>query len=236
MPAIWISQYSIEKFGRRPMLMISGILTAATLLVEGGIGVSGNKSIGVSKVIVAMVYLFLVVFNIGWGPTVWVVTSELSTGPNRGQLMSLSTATNWFFNWLVTFTFPYLFNADAANLGPRIGFLYGALTLGAVVWVWFLLPETAGRSLEEIHTLFRDRVPARQFKSKFLVRVQDSSHTDHHLAQTRLLLCLRPTPRISKCIQRLNTMSLPGPERYSSVQHKAWCPLVLKQSPVCSVL
>lgn len=92
------------------------------------------------------------------------MTAEISTGSNRGKLMTISTVSNWFFDWLVSFTFPYLDNADAGNLGAKVGFIYGALMLAACVWVFFYLPETAGRSIEEIHQLFELGVPARQFK------------------------------------------------------------------------
>jgi SP family sugar:H+ symporter-like MFS transporter len=166
MPAVWISQYSIERYGRRPILLASGVLTAAVLIIMGSCGLITHKSKSVEQVIVVMVYLFLIVFNLGWGPTVWVVTSEISTGKNRGKLMSLSTGSNWFFNWLVSFTFPYLFNADGANLGAKIGFLYGSLTLFAVVWVYFCLPETSGRSLEEIEIMFQKHVPVEEFKGQ----------------------------------------------------------------------
>lgn len=166
MPAVWLSQYCIERFGRRPILVWSGLLIAGVLIVTGGCGLATVKSRTLDQTIVAMVYLFLVVFNLGWGPTVWVVTSEISTGKNRGKLMSLSTATNWFFNWMVSFTFPYLFNTDSAGLGARVGFIYGILTLVAVVWVYFFLPETAGLSLEEIHKNFEQHMPARKFRSE----------------------------------------------------------------------
>ncbi|THY13519.1 general substrate transporter [Aureobasidium pullulans] len=167
MPAVWFSQFAIERYGRRPILLASGILTATVLIIMGSCGLIANKTKPVEQVIVVMVYLFIIVFNLGWGPTVWVVTSEISTGKNRGKLMSLSTGSNWAFNWLVSFTFPYLFNSDGANLGARIGFLYGCLTLFAVVWVFFYLPETSGRSLEEIETMFQEHVSVKQFQSGF---------------------------------------------------------------------
>lgn len=102
-------------------------------------------------------------FNVGWGPCVWVLRSELATSRNRGKLMSVSTGSNWFWSWLVSFTFPYLFNADSAGLGPKIGFIYGCLMLCAVGWVWLFLLETRGRSLEEIDEMFENHVPAREF-------------------------------------------------------------------------
>jgi MFS transporter, SP family, sugar:H+ symporter len=162
-PSIWIAQYLIERFGRRPILIISALAMAACTLSMGGLGLAPSKTEAVDNGIVSMVFIFLFMFNIGWGPTVWAVTSEISTGRNRGKLMLLSTASSWFFSWAVTFSFPYLFNADAGNLGPKTGFIYGVMTLGAAAWVWVFLPETAGRSLEEIHELFELGVPARQF-------------------------------------------------------------------------
>lgn len=166
LPAIWLSQFGIEHFGRRTAIIASGFLNGAVLFIMGGCGLATHKSVSLEKLIVAMVFIFLFIFNLGWGPTVWVITSEISTGPNRNRLMALSTGTNWLFNWLVSFTFPYLFNPDGANLGARIGFLYGSLIFAATAWVFFLLPETSGRSLEEIDTLFRNHVPPRRFKGK----------------------------------------------------------------------
>lgn len=157
----------MERFGRRAVLITAGILNTVVLIIMGGCGLASDKSLATEKAIVAMVYIFLVVFNLGWGPVVWVVTSEISTGSNRNKLMSLSTGSNWFFNWLVSFTFPYLFNPDGANLGARIGFLYGSLILAATVWIYFLLPETSGRSLEDIDTMFQNHVPTRKFRCKF---------------------------------------------------------------------
>jgi SP family sugar:H+ symporter-like MFS transporter len=71
---------------------------AAVLIVMGALGLVADKNEAEKKLIVTMVYLFLFFFNVGWGPTVWVVCSELSTGPNRCKLMSVSTASNWFWN------------------------------------------------------------------------------------------------------------------------------------------
>ncbi|KAH8659773.1 sugar transporter [Xylariales sp. PMI_506] len=165
MPALWASQVCIEKLGRRPMLLVSGFFAAAATMIMGGVGLNPNPTYADSQAIVAMVFIFMFMFNMAWGPTVWVVTSEISTGKNRTKLMTISTCSNWFFNWLVSFTFPYLFDADAANLNTKVGFIFGSLMACATIWVYFLLPETAQRSLEEIHELFERGVPARKFAS-----------------------------------------------------------------------
>ncbi|GAM35494.1 hypothetical protein TCE0_017r03874 [Talaromyces pinophilus] len=164
-PALWANQYTIERFGRRPMLLLSVCALVAVLLIVGGCGVAPTKSLALDRTIVAMVFVFMIIFNLSLGPAVWVVTSEISTGHNRNKLMASSTATNWFCSWLVTFTFPYLFNNDGANLGARVGFIYAGLMAAAAVWIFVFLPETSGRSLEEIQSLFANHVPARKFKS-----------------------------------------------------------------------
>lgn len=165
-PATWICQYGLEKYGRRPLLIISGLGMAVGTLTMGGLGLNHSPSYSISEGIVGLVFVYMFAFSLAWGPAVWVVCSEISTGRNRSKLMTLSTCTNWFFNWLVSFTFPYLFDADAAALDARVGFIYGSLMVFATVWVYFLLPETAQRSLEDINDLFEQGVPAKKFACK----------------------------------------------------------------------
>ena len=167
MPAVWLNQYCVERFGRRAMLLISTSAVAVVLLIVGGAGSASQKTLALDQTIVGMVYIFMIVFNLALGPAVWVVTSEISTGPNRSKLMATSTGANWFCSWLVTFTFPYLFDADAAGLSAKVGFIYGGLMIGAATWIFFFLPETSGRTLEEIQVMFQHGVPARKFKSKY---------------------------------------------------------------------
>lgn len=166
-PAIWLSSFLIEQYGRRPVLILSGLLMAATSFSMGAMGVGAVTDMAEKRAIVAMVFLFMIFFNVGWGPTVWTVCAELATGRNRGKLMSVSTASNWFWNWLVSFTFPYLFNPRSGDLGAKIGFIYGALMTTACLWIFFFLPETAQRSLEQIDEMLEKGVPARKFKCKW---------------------------------------------------------------------
>ncbi len=64
-------------------------------------------------------------------------------------------------NFVVAFTIPYLLNADGANLGSKLGFIYGAIALLGLIWAFFYLPELGGRSLEEIDEMFEQKIPAR---------------------------------------------------------------------------
>ncbi|CAK7217087.1 hypothetical protein SCUCBS95973_003032 [Sporothrix curviconia] len=186
-PVMWISQYGIEKLGRRISLIISGLPMAAALMIMAGVGLNlqeADPSLAASRTVVAMVFIYMIFFSVGWGPTVWVVCSEIATGRNRNKLMTLSTSVNWFFTWLVSFVFPYLFNADAANLQTKVGFIYGSITVVAVAWVFFLLPEPAGRSLEEIDYLFESRISARKFAT---TKVDLTNADDNQLPKSTVL-------------------------------------------------
>ncbi|RFU78604.1 mfs hexose transporter [Trichoderma arundinaceum] len=69
------------------------------------------------------------------------------------------------FSLIVSFAMPYLFNPDKANLGAKVSFIFGGLSVLCVVYLWFYQPETANRSYEELDEMFMKKVPARKFKS-----------------------------------------------------------------------
>jgi MFS transporter, SP family, sugar:H+ symporter len=65
-------------------------------------------------------------------------------------------------NFVTSFTVPYLTDAGYANLGAKVGFIYGTAAVTAVAWAYFYYPELTGRSLEEIDEMLRQGVPARE--------------------------------------------------------------------------
>lgn len=69
------------------------------------------------------------------------------------------------FRFVVSFTLPYLLNAPYANLGSKVGFVYGSMALCTLVFTFFFVPECTGKSLEEVDLMFHERVPLRKFKS-----------------------------------------------------------------------
>lgn len=64
------------------------------------------------------------------------------------------------------FVLPYLFNPDKANLGAKVTFIFGALSVLSIVYLWFCQPESARLSYEKLDELFIGRVKARNFKEK----------------------------------------------------------------------
>ncbi|KAM0370034.1 hypothetical protein ACHAPY_010713 [Fusarium culmorum] len=69
-------------------------------------------------------------------------------------------------NFVTTFTLPYLMNPGYANLGAKVGFIYGSFAYVACIWAFFYYPELKGRSLEEIDLMFEERILARHTPSK----------------------------------------------------------------------
>ncbi|SPC66701.1 related to HXT1 - Low-affinity hexose facilitator [Ustilago sp. UG-2017b] len=163
----------VNRFGRRPLILWTSIPMFISLFVVAGIGTKGLPPRGQSlpwpgvitvtegRTIAAMICIYVFFFNLAWGPLAWVVASELAVGKNRSKIMSVGTACFWVIAWAVTFTLPYLFYN--ANLGAQIGWIYGVGTLIAMVFVYFYIPETFGRSLEEINEMLEARVPTRQW-------------------------------------------------------------------------
>ena len=64
-----------------------------------------------------------------------------------------------------SFVLPYLFNPDQLDLGGKLGFIFGGLSVLCLVYLWFYQPETAGRTYEELDEMFVNRVKARKFRT-----------------------------------------------------------------------
>lgn len=78
--------------------------------------------------------------------------------------------------FVTSFTVPYLINAHYANLGGKVGFIYGSFNVMMVVLTFFFIPELKGRTLEEVDQLFASGVPLRKFretKTTEVIRLQD---------------------------------------------------------------
>ncbi|TIA83541.1 hypothetical protein E3P89_02080 [Wallemia ichthyophaga] len=158
------SFFIVNRYGRRPLLMYTGMIMAVFLLIMGFMGVGNyttpSKSDTFNKVVLAMYILFTFA---AWGPLAWVCASELSGGRVKNKIMSLGTGCFWISAFVVTFTLPYLYDEDKADIGSMVSLIYGFLCSLTVVFVYFCIPETRGRSLEEIIYMFDKRVPTRHW-------------------------------------------------------------------------
>lgn len=154
------AMFLIDKWGRRTVLLIGSVVLAASLSIVGGLQYHSNSlPEGPSRIPVAdglffgvCIYLFF--FGATWGPGPWLLGAEIFPLRARAKGMSLSTGTNWLFNFIIAFITPPLF--EVMNAGYY--FLLVGFCIISFMVVWFVYPETAHRTLEELGEVFGDQV------------------------------------------------------------------------------
>ncbi|KAF5013970.1 hypothetical protein FDECE_58 [Fusarium decemcellulare] len=154
----------VDMVGRRPLLLVGSSVQASALLIMGGLGMITNSTYAVKSGIIVTMMIFGAGYCAAWGQLSHTITAEMPSAEVRdltyatGSLLAISTQT------AMTFGLPYLLNEPYAALGPRVGFIFGSLAAVSVVFAFFCVPECYGKSLEEIDTLFNNKVPVRKFR------------------------------------------------------------------------
>ncbi len=92
-----------------------------------------------------------------------IVSAEVPHLRLRDKVLTVSYISSFALEFGVSFSLPYLLYAPYANLESKVGFIYGTIAFLGIVWAYFCLPETTGRSLEEIEELWQEGVPPREF-------------------------------------------------------------------------
>lgn len=149
----------IDRRGRKPLLRWGALGMCAAMVLLAVTNLSGlGYGVLLSVLTLGGIALYIASFAISWGPVQWVMLPELFPMRIRASAVGLCVLFNWLFNMIVALVFPSLLHA----WGAGINFLFFAgTTLLAFLFVQRLLPETKGRSLEEIEQdLLRGR-PAR---------------------------------------------------------------------------
>ena len=150
-----VAIFTVEKIGRKPLL-IAGSLGMAI----GAIGVASTFGAeGLQLVTMLSIMLYSASFMFSWGPICWVLIAEIFPNTIRGAAVAIAVAAQWIFNFVVSSTFVPMFNM---HLEPGDDFghwftygLYGVMCVVAAVFVWRLVPETKGKSLEDMSRMWR---------------------------------------------------------------------------------
>lgn len=150
-----VAVFTVEKIGRKPLLIWGSIGMAI-----GAIGVAftfGNASLSTITMLSIMIYSASFMFS--WGPIVWVLIAELFPNTIRGAAVAIATAFQWVFNFIVSSTFVPMFNmhlTEGDDFGHWFTYgLYGVICLISAVFVWKLVPETKGKTLEDMTNLWK---------------------------------------------------------------------------------
>ncbi|KAJ5689993.1 hypothetical protein N7462_004385 [Penicillium macrosclerotiorum] len=159
---------SLRFMGRRTILLSGAVAEVVCWFVVAIVAVAAPNAPAAASCLVAFICLFTFFFTWSWGAVGWIVASEVSSNKLRSRTQSLGTTINWTTSLIVAAISPYLINTSAANLGGEIGFIWGSLTFVGLIWAYFYLPETDGRTLEEIDEIFMKNIPARKFSTYHL--------------------------------------------------------------------
>jgi len=148
--------YIVEHYGRRKSLMVGSLWMALMFLIFANVGhfsldrsdpQSTEKS-GTAMIVMASFFIFG--FATTWGPMIWTICGELYPSRYRAKGMALSTASNWFWNFLIAFFTPFI----VGDIDFLYGYVFFGCNLVAIPLVYFFVIEGQGRTLEEIDTMY----------------------------------------------------------------------------------
>lgn len=145
---------TVDKFGRKPLMIIGALGMAISMFALGT--TFFTETLGIMALVFMLLYVAC--FAMSWGPVVWVLLSEMFPNKIRGRAMALAVAAQWISNYLVSWTFPIMdkntFLLEKFNHGFAY-WIYGAMSLLALLLVWKYVPETKGKTLEEMEGLWK---------------------------------------------------------------------------------
>ncbi|KAF9457266.1 putative glucose transporter rco-3 [Collybia nuda] len=193
-----ISFWTIERFGRRPLLIWGalGMLTCQFICAIIGVTVGFDhthplagsdpvkdvaNNINAVNAQIAFICIFIFFFASTWGPGAWVVIGEVFPLPMRSRGIGLSTASNWLWNTIIAVITPYMVGVDKGNLKSKVFFVWGSLCTCAFVYSYFLVPETKGLTLEQVDLMFEESTPRTSAKWRPTHTFAEMGAKDGHL-------------------------------------------------------
>ena len=142
-----VAVFTVEKIGRKPLL-----ITGSLGMALGALGVAlSNVTTLPAFVPVISIMLYSACFMFSWGPICWVYIAELFPNTIRSEATAIAVAFQWIFNFIVSSTFVPMYNWSHFFAYA----LYGVICLVAALFVWKLVPETKGKTLEDMTGFWR---------------------------------------------------------------------------------
>lgn len=144
-----IAIFTVDKLGRKPLQIIGAIGMAIGMIT---LGTTFFLQLPAIIALTSMLF-YIASFAISWGPVCWVLLSEIFPNSIRSKALSIAVAAQWITNYLVSWTFPIMDKNTYLVSHFNNGFaywLYGVISVVAAIFIWKWLPETKGKSLEEL--------------------------------------------------------------------------------------
>ncbi|UMB61798.1 D-xylose transporter XylE [Lutibacter sp. A80] len=144
---------TVDKYGRKPLMIVGAAGMAISMFALGT--TFFMESVGIGALIFMLIYVAS--FAMSWGPVCWVLLSEIFPNKIRGKALAVAVAAQWISNYLVSWTFPMMdkntYLLEKFNHGFAY-WIYGVMGVLAMVLVWKFVPETKGKTLEEMEKIW----------------------------------------------------------------------------------
>ncbi len=152
-----IAIFTVDKFGRRPLMMIGAFIMAISMIVIG----TAAYLDAIGGYLLVFVLLYIAAFALSLGPVTWVLLSEIFPNNIRSKALSIAVFAQWFANFLVSQTFPMMNDKHGVIYQTFNGgfpfWLYGVMGLFTVLFIYKMVPETKGKSLEQLEKLWHKK-------------------------------------------------------------------------------
>jgi len=194
-----------DSLGRRRSLLWTSIAQGLAMFVIGfyvrfNPPVPGQPIPPVGYFALTCIFLFAAFFQFGWGPCCWIIVSEIPTARLRAMNVAIAASTQWLFNFVVAQAVPHMLK-NVGKDGYGTYFIFGSFCFSMFFFVWFLVPETKGVSLEKMDDLFgvtdmvkeknfadeeAHRAPVEIHETTADIKGGNVSHVEHGNGQQRL--------------------------------------------------
>lgn len=155
----------IANMGRRPIYNYGLVILTIIVFLIGILDVVPDYDLNITWGQSSLMVIYNFFYDLTIGPLCFVIISETSAAKLRGKTIAISTAFNALINVACAVGIPYALNPDQGNLRGKLAFVFFGLSLPCLVWCFLALPETKGRTFDELDVMFHRRVPAKQFKN-----------------------------------------------------------------------
>lgn len=151
-----IAIFTVDKYGRKPLQIIGAVGMAIGMFI---LGTAFYANLSGSVALTGMLF-YVASFAISWGPVCWVLLAEIFPNAIRSQALAIAVAAQWIANYIVSWTFPMMDKSSYLLEHFNHGFaywVYGVMSVLAAIFMWKFVPETKGKTLEELELLWHKK-------------------------------------------------------------------------------